>query len=744
MSSNITKNFKAKSALRKEHGGDVKGPGGSTEDKVGPVMLSDGEYVLPADTVNAVGVDNLDALRDATHDFEGTAGGGRPKIPGRLRGMASGGVFHVDPEGRAARGPAMPQTGTSMVPTQPPAAARPGTSLVPTQPPAAAPPPTASAVRPELMGEAGRASARASAYSAAGNPAGARFAGGTPTPPASTPAASSAPGAASRAGNALRGLGKLAGAAGTAYSLVDGTRQLAKDYESGYFDQVKRESGLGNGAASVALGLANAGDLFGLPSKIGGAIGSKLGGGTFAEGWDRGNGRAAFEAQQTAATQGAPAAKSPLQSATPVADVLGKPAMANEKPPSGPQYYADLERQHQQEIAARAGGNREVNARMQAAGGPGAYNQGMLENRSGLANSDPRINGSTSAAYNALGDDAVVGSFNGRNITKKEADARAAGLQTASFMPQKPAEDPIMGEIRSALRGMGGGARGGSSFSGRDSGTDAINKRYDDLLRGGTNRNIVKGSDWSQRHGLSVETARAKELSDYAQNQSTLRGQDNAASIAADQNRTQLANTLINVQTQREKALAEGKSASDKAQQDALKTAAEANQQGYENFTKATESMFIGPEGKPDPAMREQFMDFVAATDPPFLKKEAGVESIKDLFALSPQEQMAAVQKLKTMMQMQQARNASVGAGTLLNDGPQQVGFDAPKGEARDAAWGDVWNSNLGLGQYLYSNLPFTDNRVQPLASGSVVPYDEYVGNSLDREKARKSSLRNP
>lgn len=50
MSSNIQKNFKAKSALRKEHGGDVKGPGGPTEDKVGPVMLSDGEYVLPADT----------------------------------------------------------------------------------------------------------------------------------------------------------------------------------------------------------------------------------------------------------------------------------------------------------------------------------------------------------------------------------------------------------------------------------------------------------------------------------------------------------------------------------------------------------------------------------------------------------------------------------------------------------------------------------------------------------------------
>lgn len=741
MSSNITKNFKAKSALRKEHGGDVKGPGGPTEDKVGPVALSDGEYVLPADTVRAVGVDNLDRLRAATHDFESTAG--KTKIPGRLRGMAAGGVFYVDPEGRAARGPAMPQTGTSMVPTQPPAAARPGTSLVPTQPPAAAPPPAASAVRPELMGEAGRASARASAYSAAGNPAGARFAGGTPTPPASTPAASSAPGAASRAGNALRGLGKLAGAAGTAYSLVDGTRQLAKDYESGYFDQVKRESGLGNGAASVALGLANAGDLFGIPSKIGGAIGSKLGGGTFAEGWDRGNGRAAFEAQQTAAAPAASTPASPANAATPVA--ASGLRMANEKPPTGPQYYADLERQHQQEIAARAGGNREANARMQAAGGPGAYNQGALENRSGLANSDPRINGSTSAAYNALGDDAVVGSFNGRNITKKEADARAAGLQTASFMPQKPAEDPIMGEIRSALRGIGGGSRGGgSSFSGRDSGTEAINKRYDDLLRGGAGRNVVKGSDWSQRHGLSVETARAKELGDYAQNQSTLRGQDNSASIAADQNRTQLANTLINMQAQREKALAEGNSASAKAQQDALKNAAEANQQGYENFTKATESMFIGPEGKPDTAMREQFMDFVAATDPKFLEENVGVSSIKDLFALSPQEQMAASQKLKTMMQMQQAANASRSEG-VFNSGMQSTGFEAPVGAPREYSLRDVASGNLSPSRYAYNFInPFADDRVQELASGSVVPYDEYVGKSADREKARKSNLRNP
>ena len=443
-------------------------------------------------------------------------------------------------------------------------------------------------------------------------------------------------------------------------------------------------------------------------------------------------------------TPSTPTAAAAPQSATPVADVLGKPAMANEKPPTGPQYYADLERLHQQELAARAGGNREANARMQAAGGPGAYYQGMLENRSGLANSDPRINGSTSAAYNALGDDAVVGSFNGRLVTKKEADARAAGLQTASFVPQKPAEDPIMGEIRSALRGIGGGSRGGgSSFSGRDSGTDDINNRYDAMLRNGAGQNRVRGLDWSQRHGLDVERARANELGEFARNQSALRGQDNAAAIAADQNRTQLANTLINMQMQRERALADARSASARAQQDALKTAIEQNQQGYENFMGQLGNMFPGTDGKPDAAAQQDFLAFVSATDPKVLQERAGVASVTDLFSLTPQEQLNAVQTLKSMKDMQDARNAAVQDGPF-NNGMQMTGFDAPVGEARDAGFSDIFNRNLSVEDYVYSNLPLTDNRVQQLASGVVVPYDEYVGNSADRERARRSNIRNP
>jgi hypothetical protein len=46
--------------------GPVSGPGGPIDDKI-PAMLSDGEYVLPADTVQKVGVETLDRLVKNTH-----------------------------------------------------------------------------------------------------------------------------------------------------------------------------------------------------------------------------------------------------------------------------------------------------------------------------------------------------------------------------------------------------------------------------------------------------------------------------------------------------------------------------------------------------------------------------------------------------------------------------------------------------------------------------------------------------
>ena len=47
-------------------GGHVRGPGTGTSDSI-PAMLSDGEFVMPADTVRKVGVRRLQDLVDMTH-----------------------------------------------------------------------------------------------------------------------------------------------------------------------------------------------------------------------------------------------------------------------------------------------------------------------------------------------------------------------------------------------------------------------------------------------------------------------------------------------------------------------------------------------------------------------------------------------------------------------------------------------------------------------------------------------------
>ena len=121
-------------------GGRVKGPGGRTDDKVGPVMLSDEEYVLPGDTADAIGRDKLDAIRLATHDFkderkESALRGRADDVP--VDHLADGGAWIADDKGNvrpnsfgdAAAGPGYqqprlppPQPGTAVGPS----ALRPG------------------------------------------------------------------------------------------------------------------------------------------------------------------------------------------------------------------------------------------------------------------------------------------------------------------------------------------------------------------------------------------------------------------------------------------------------------------------------------------------------------------------------------------------------------------------------------------------------------------------------------------
>lgn len=76
-------------------GGRVHGPGTETSDSI-PALLSDGEYVLPADTVRAVGVKNLDKLKNATHTPAG-------KAMGFVPGFADGGVMGLIGQDRIDR-----------------------------------------------------------------------------------------------------------------------------------------------------------------------------------------------------------------------------------------------------------------------------------------------------------------------------------------------------------------------------------------------------------------------------------------------------------------------------------------------------------------------------------------------------------------------------------------------------------------------------------------------------------------
>lgn len=106
-------------------GGYVRGPGGPREDKVGPVMLSDKEYVLPAKTVQAMGgPETLDEVVQATND--GRKPRGADKRDG-LRGFATGGAFYVDEFGNVSSTP-------KSVPATVPPAATPRPPVIAVQP----------------------------------------------------------------------------------------------------------------------------------------------------------------------------------------------------------------------------------------------------------------------------------------------------------------------------------------------------------------------------------------------------------------------------------------------------------------------------------------------------------------------------------------------------------------------------------------------------------------------------------
>lgn len=584
-------------------GGKIEGPGGPTEDKVGPVMLSDGEYVLPADTVDAVGVENLEALRAATHTP--VKGGMNPRAQRstlRLKQMANG-------------GPALTAAQE--------AARRAGLSGGPYNVPTAAPTPAAA--------------------------------------PAAAPAVPAArAGMMARTGSVLRGAARvgapIAGIAGAMDSFADNSSGF-REHQQQLMGAGPDRSPLGDVARDVPRVLANVGDAatFGLAGRVGRGLSEMNGGKGFIEGFMGPSDRDQFNASEMRRVMGADGSAGAPSASQPTSGSPLDPKRFAAPIPTLPQ----------------------------------------------------NTGGDPSRPYAATQPDDVIGQFNGRDITRSQADMRADSLQTASFAPkQAQSTNPMMDELRSALRGMGNSS-GGMGSGGR-SNAEEINKRYDSLaddMRGMYSR---KGQGNLARRLLELETARSNALEGDGRNLSTLRGQDGAARIAADNNRMQGIKTLADIATGEQTAMQAAQAAQLKALQDAQEAARKGEEQGFERYTGAIENMFIDPAtGEADKGAQERFTSFIQASDPKAAEKFSEMQ---------PQDQMLLLQNFKKLYDMNEARNASsqrnMWGGTTTNRADMPV-------NVRESEFNDVINGDLTAGDYVYSQLPFTNPNVVETESGS-------------------------
>jgi hypothetical protein len=564
-------------------GGKVKGKGGPTDDKVGPVMLSDGEYVLPADTVKIVGRDKLDALRLATHDFVDDRN--KPKVSS-LRKMADGGVFYVDPEGVASR---QMSPGRAVVPYQPPSA--PSAPAVPTRP----------SIGSRLRSATGRGLAGLGGiYAVSDGVRSMANEGVTATNVGDT--ASGLTLLAQAAGRA----NPVAAAAGTGWALGraigDNLSIDAQDAIGSTINNIVRGTG-----QTINKGLRT--------------IGFDT---DFGSDWGVDDSR---YLESKASAGGAPAtpvqsrpSEFPGMSNVPAGvrtSSAGVPAT-----PVQPQSYQSRRLAEmgvpvdQQNLAPVTEDTRRSLLR-EGSGTPGQYvNLGSY-------GGDANIYGTASKPGGRIDTFTGVG-----------ASARPGG--------SGPQEDLIMSEIRSALRGLTNRDAGGGAPLDIGSARE-INARYDRLLRSGVGRNVVRGLDWSQRHGLDVERARANELGELARNQAALRGQDMQASTAANkanlQARAQALQTLGTLANQRDRQIAAAQAAQLKAQTDLLKelqsaqkTAEERDERGLTDIREAIRARFGD-----DSALAESVLSRILS---------AGEGQIGRVTSLTGQDRAAAIEDL--------------------------------------------------------------------------------------------------
>lgn len=662
----------APAGFRFADGGRVAGKGGRTDDKVGPVMLSDEEYVLPADTADVIGRDVLDQLRLHTHDFKDDrkesalrkqhgaadhlADGGSPDWLEKGKAMGQRALAGAQQYGAQAidyaksKLPGLQQQTVDygrqglaygkQVGAQAADFAR--TNLNPD-----ALRKHAATVQ-QAVAEAG-AQLKDQFERAAYNPAERRQMamdrvraelGDKPvgsgqanpqyrTPQATAPAATAtpqpkAPNVLQRAGSALRNAPAAArgvinkpfnaiptGLTVAAAGAQAGAQEL-RDQESGYAKAFNESMGDVNSIGGSALRvLSGIGDNLtgGYATRLGQGISSMLGGESFSDGFNRATHREQFEAaRQPAPTTPAAPAEAPRASASPAAVPAADPVPA--APAAAP-----------------------------VATPPGYTNLGNY------GYGGPDILGTSTRA------DGKLNSFT--NVAPSRLRA-----------PKDQAEN--------------------------------INAIFDRMRH-------ERGTDWWARHGASLDAQRAGLLLENQRNLTQNRGQDQLAQAAdasaqlraAEQNENAVQSRLRQAANAGQLGSSMMKALMDndlKREELSLKRSSMAQERADKQagqFDKAVDGMFIGADGKADAKQAQAFRQFLGQSN---LKVDG-----KSFTNMTPQERLQNLAQARNMFDLMQRQNA--GART------QSSTYSPIVGSKNGYSLGDVIHGDASIADYMLSNV---------------------------------------
>lgn len=662
----------APAGFRFADGGRVNGRGGRTDDKVGPVMLSDEEYVLPADTADAIGRDVLDQLRLHTHDFKDDrkesalrkqhgaadhlADGGSPDWLEKGKALGQRALAGAQQYGAQAidyaksKLPGLQQQAvdygrqgleySKQVGNQAADFARTNLNPDALRKHAATVQQAATETGAQLKDQFERAAynpaeRRQMAMDRVRAELGDRPVGSGQanpqyrTPQAAAPAAPAtpqpkAPNVLQRAGSALRNAPAAAravvnkpfnaiptGLTVAAAGAQAGAQEL-RDQESGYAkafnESMDDMNAIGGSALRVLSGI---GDNLtgGYATRLGQGISSMLGGESFSDGFNRATHREQFEAaRQPTPSTPAAPAEAPRASASPAAVPAADPVPA--APAAAP-----------------------------VATPPGYTNLGN---------------------YGYGGPD-ILG-------TSTRADGKLNSFTNVAPTRLRAPKDQ----------------------------TENINAIFDRMRH-------ERGTDWWARHGASLDAQRAGLLLENQRNLTQNRGQDQMAQAADASAQLRAAEQNENaVQSRLRQAASAGQLGSSmmkalmdndlKREEMALKRSSMAQEHADKQagqFDKAVDGMFIGSDGKADAKQAQAFRQFLGQSN---LKVDG-----KSFTNMTPQERLQNLAQARNMFDLMQRQNA--GART------QSSTYSPIVGSKNGYSLGDVVHGDAGISDYILSNV---------------------------------------